>query len=117
VQWYYDKLIPYVNYIPVKTDFSDLDHQYKWALQNDTTLKQIAMAGTKLAKETFSREAIEQAFVNALYEYQDKLQGVNTWKSNTLFIDFCWPISLILSAYLKERLYGFAYHKILAVQM
>ena len=30
-QWYYDKLVPWENYIPVKADLSDFDEQVEWA--------------------------------------------------------------------------------------
>jgi hypothetical protein len=33
-QWYYDKLIPWENYIPVKADLSDFDERVAWALSH-----------------------------------------------------------------------------------
>ncbi|MGF1532020.1 MAG: glycosyl transferase family 90 [Puniceicoccaceae bacterium] len=34
-QWYYDLLVPFVHYIPVKSDLSDLGERIDWALQNE----------------------------------------------------------------------------------
>jgi hypothetical protein len=31
-QWYYDRLLPGVHYLPVKADFSDFDEVVEWAL-------------------------------------------------------------------------------------
>ncbi len=42
VQWYFSDLIPYVHYIPVESDLSDLMEKMKWALENDDDAKQIA---------------------------------------------------------------------------
>jgi Glycosyl transferase family 90 len=33
-QWYYDKLIPWENYIPVSADLSDLDDRLEWAFSH-----------------------------------------------------------------------------------
>ena len=42
IQWYYDRLIPWKHYIPIKPDLSDLYLKYKWALSNDDIVRQIA---------------------------------------------------------------------------
>lgn len=42
VQWYFGDLIPYVHYVPVESDLSDLMEKMRWALENDAEAKQIA---------------------------------------------------------------------------
>jgi hypothetical protein len=34
-QWYYHKLEPWVHYVPVKDDFSDLNDKIEWCLHNE----------------------------------------------------------------------------------
>ena len=34
-QWYYDGLIPWLNYIPVRPDLSDVMEKIDWAKKND----------------------------------------------------------------------------------
>jgi hypothetical protein len=46
-QWYYDELKEYVHYVPVENDFSDLNNQIEWCIQNDEKCKEI----TKNAKQ------------------------------------------------------------------
>lgn len=50
-------LRPYVNFIPVRRDMSDLEAQIVWALSNATRLHAIAQAGAELAMRHLSRRA------------------------------------------------------------
>ena len=52
---WYSLLKPYVHYIPVKHDLSDLESQLQWALSNATRLHTIAANGAKLAMRHLSR--------------------------------------------------------------
>lgn len=69
VQWYYDKLQPYVNYIPIAEDFSNLQDQFLWAEANQEKVKNIAQNGRTLAQETFSETSILRAMENAFIQY------------------------------------------------
>ncbi len=42
IQWYYRQLKPWVHYVPVEADLSDLVKKMEWALQNDLHSKKIA---------------------------------------------------------------------------
>ena len=48
-QWYYDKLIPWLHYIPVASDMSDLIEKVEWATQNIERAERIGKAGKALA--------------------------------------------------------------------
>lgn len=61
-QWYYDRLVPYEHYIPVKADMSDLLDQWEWAKTNDGRAAEIARNGANLARTiTFEQAAAEAA--------------------------------------------------------
>ncbi len=47
-QWYYHQIIPWVHYIPIKSDFSDLKEKVFWARDHDAQSQQIAENGRKL---------------------------------------------------------------------
>lgn len=47
--WYHTGLIPWVHYIPVKTDLSDLIEKVLWAMENDSKAQEIALNGRKFA--------------------------------------------------------------------
>jgi len=51
-QWYYDRLQPWLHYVPVSEDLRDLDRVARWVLDNDDDARAIGEAG--------------QAFANAL---------------------------------------------------
>jgi len=75
-QWYQEKLVPYVHFIPVCNDLSNLIDQIEWARMNQQKAIQIAETGRKFAVEHFSPEAIEQAARNSILkiakEYESK---------------------------------------------
>ena len=48
-QWYYHKLQPYVHYVPVKADLSDLFSQIEWVKAHQKEAEEIATAGRMLA--------------------------------------------------------------------
>ena len=58
MQWYYDRLIPWRNYVPVAPDLSDLADKARWLLHHDSAARAIGEAGRALADDmTFEREA------------------------------------------------------------
>lgn len=48
-QWYYDRLLPWVNFVPVQADMSDLIEKIRWLRQHDGTAQEIGRAGHALA--------------------------------------------------------------------
>jgi hypothetical protein len=48
-QWYYDGLYPWVHYVPIKNDLSDLEDQVAWCLDNDDAAREIGVNGMKYA--------------------------------------------------------------------
>jgi hypothetical protein len=72
VQWYYEKLKPWINYVPVAPDLSDLVEKINWLRQRDDVAARIGLSGRELALaianspyvET-SWYTIERAFIEA----------------------------------------------------
>jgi hypothetical protein len=48
-QWYYDRLIPWVNFVPVRSDLSDLGDALAFVVGNDAEAHAIGSAGRHLA--------------------------------------------------------------------
>jgi hypothetical protein len=48
-QWYYDRLIPWKNYVPVASDMSDLIDKLNWLATHDEEARRIGAAGRNLA--------------------------------------------------------------------
>lgn len=56
--WYRDMLQPYVHYVPVKGDLSDLIEQIKWCKNNDKKCKKIAKNARNFAEYYLCKDGI-----------------------------------------------------------
>jgi Glycosyl transferase family 90 len=54
VQWYFNSLVPYVHYVPLHADLSDLVEKLQWALDHEAESKQIAGNTRQFAVEQFT---------------------------------------------------------------
>jgi hypothetical protein len=63
-QWYYDRLVPWVHYVPVAADLSDFAERLDWCRRHPRQCREIAGVGQRAAfAMTYDRErqqAIEQ---------------------------------------------------------
>jgi hypothetical protein len=48
-QWYYDQLVPFESFVPVRADLSDLRERLEWCRTHDLECRAIAAAGQALA--------------------------------------------------------------------
>jgi hypothetical protein len=56
-QWYYDRLKPWRNFVPLEPNMSDLAEKVRWLRANDRVAQTIGEAGYRLAEElTYERE-------------------------------------------------------------
>ena len=65
---FYDRLVPWVHYVPVKEDLSDLKKQLDWAEAHPKHAKKISKAATKLVRDLTSREGYQQLYQEKLVE-------------------------------------------------
>ena len=49
-QWYYDRLVPWENFVPVRADLSDLSRMVRWLVAHDAAARRIGQAGRALAE-------------------------------------------------------------------
>jgi Glycosyl transferase family 90 len=65
-QWYYRRLKPWVNFVPVAKDMSDLVEKVLWLRANDGAARRIGEAGRELAESlTNEKEIANSSFVIA----------------------------------------------------
>jgi len=57
IQWYYDLLIPYKNFVPINGDLSNFEDVFSWLEAYPEQAKAIACNATQLAEEELSFEA------------------------------------------------------------
>ena len=62
-QWYYDELIPWVNFVPIQADMSDLVEKVDWLLEHDEEARKIGENGAKLANKLSYGRELDRAFM------------------------------------------------------
>ena len=76
--FFYDEMKPYVHYVPIKQDLSDLKEKYDWAESHPAEAQAIAKAGTELAlrlgSEEYIRELYDELFVQHVGKVIDSYQ-------------------------------------------
>lgn len=70
--WFYPKIKPYVHFIPVAEDLSDLLTQLEWAKSHDEECKQISNNARQLAVEILSQESAYLYLYRLLEAYSKK---------------------------------------------
>jgi hypothetical protein len=68
---YIDKWEPFVHYVPVKNDQSDLYEQIKWLQEHDKEAKEIALASQLFYKELYTLENMTKDAVSVFSKYKD----------------------------------------------
>lgn len=72
VLWFYGTIKPYVHFIPVAEDFSDIFTQLEWAKTHDEQCKEISENARQLAAEVLSQETNYLYLYRLLEEYSKK---------------------------------------------
>jgi len=62
-QWYYDRLLPWENFIPISADLQDLLDKVKFIKKNDLLAEAIGASGRKLALSLTYEEALEESIL------------------------------------------------------
>jgi hypothetical protein len=65
-QYFYPGLTPWVHYVPLKDDISDLVERYEWLLTHQLDAKRIADNGKEFAKEILQPTALERYFAEII---------------------------------------------------
>ena len=93
--WYSDKLKPYIHYVPVKSDLSDLINQIEWCKSNDDKCKEIVDNAKRFYDQYLQKNGIFDHIqkvlhnlkeVTGTYEYicHNRIENVITTKTNYL---------------------------------
>ncbi len=69
LEWFYGGLSPYVHYIPIELDSSDLEEKVLWCRSHDDEAKKIGECGAHFASEYLTNEALMVYFYKLLQAY------------------------------------------------
>jgi len=75
-QWYYDRLVPWENYVPVEADMSDLLEKISWLMEHDELASQIGENGRRLAFSMSGRSEISFAMATIRQSLQADRSGI-----------------------------------------
>lgn len=81
--WYRHLLKPFVHYVPVREDLSDLLDQIKWCKENDQKCKKIAENAVEFASKYLTKDGILDYLQNLLYELK-KINGTYIYNCKSL---------------------------------
>jgi Glycosyl transferase family 90 len=81
IQWYYGALTPFVHYIPVARDLSDLVERIDWARNHEEIVKGIAYNSCRFAKMHLFEPEVYKYLYLLLTKYA-KLQRFQPSRSN-----------------------------------
>ncbi len=73
--WFHRRLAPFVHYVPVAADLSDLRARLRWAAEHDAQCAAIGAACAALARELFSVEGLAASLRAALWAMQPATSG------------------------------------------
>ena len=71
---FYDDIKPWVHYVPIMEDMSDLKKQYIWAMNNPDEIKAISKRATQYVKDAIKPSGLKQHaqhFVSVMQKYID----------------------------------------------
>jgi len=79
VQWFYDELRPWHNYVPIAPDMSDLVDKVKWLNRNDQVAEAIGRRGLELANRlSYAREMTRSVpVISAAFRYFNYRPGAS----------------------------------------
>ena len=72
---FYKEVKPWVHYVPVKHDLSDLVQQIEWARANDDQAKRIAITGQQYARDHLMVDKLYCYTLSVLQKYSERQVG------------------------------------------
>ena len=88
-QWYHQRLQPWVNFIPIRSDLSDLGEQLEWCRKHLHECAAIALAGQALAKQVVNE--VEDDLLDAGVRYaQAWMWQIGRPTIGLIGVESCW---------------------------
>jgi len=67
-QWFYNDFIEWIHYVPVENDFSDLNKQIQWCINNDDKCKQITKNARDFVLNKLNWEYVKNETINTVID-------------------------------------------------
>jgi hypothetical protein len=102
IQWFYRALRPFVHYVPIKADLSDLIEKLEWAKTHDAECKQIASQASQFALGNLLYPEVLFYFYQVLQTYASLQISTPSETETELLTDARW-VSIQKRAVLKKE--------------
>ena len=102
--WIHQLLKPYIHYVPVKNDLSNLEKQIKWCINNDDKCKKIAQNNIKFYKKYISKDSMLN-FMQSLLISLKKHSGFYIYNYKNIFDYYLEKQKTILAQYKSNLKY------------
>ncbi len=105
MEWFYPAIIPYVHYIPVNTDLTDIFPQFKWMKTHDDEVRQISKNATNFAENNLMSEHVEAHMAIVLNKYHKLHQNEKLVPSIPAFDEMMslWMLIRVLNRLIKDK--------------
>jgi hypothetical protein len=84
-QWFYDELLPWTHYVPIKDDFSDIDEKFAWCESHQDECRAMIAECKKLFQKAYHYPNIIKYTIPKLYEVSN-LKPIEIGDGRRLFI-------------------------------
>ena len=84
--WFSDMLEPYIHYVPVKADLSDLMDQLNWCKKNDNKCKRIAQNSLNFYNKYLTKKGVLDNLQCTLFKLKDEMNFNSTMKDPLLIL-------------------------------
>lgn len=69
IEWFNDEMIPWMHYVPVASDLSDLVEKAQWLFDNPGKAREIAQSAFSFAMDHFTEDKLFERIQNVSYNY------------------------------------------------
>jgi hypothetical protein len=83
-------LLPYVHYLPIDADFSNLDSQLTWCNENPTLCNQIPINANNYMKMFLNKENELKLFFTITKHYEQYIHLNYSYNYNYSFVNYCY---------------------------
>lgn len=73
-QWYYDELKPWIHYVPIENDFSDINEKIQWCIDHDEECLNITQRAKIFVEEKLNWEKVKSDTITIFKKYIEENQ-------------------------------------------
>ncbi|CAB9525007.1 KDEL motif-containing protein 2 [Seminavis robusta] len=105
-EWFYKYMTPYVHYIPLKENLSDLKEVMEWVRDNPQKVQQIAENGKKFYHEYLSFPKNDEHWYELIWRLAELIHDKGPERLKTGTVRTIWPAPIVPWRFLRDPTTG-----------